>query len=35
MLALLQLLLPEIACHQGVTVLIHSMPKVLASHTNA
>ena len=31
MLALLQLLLPDVARHQGVAVLIHAMPKVLAS----
>ena len=34
MLTLLQLLLPDIAGHQGVAVLIHAMPKVLAGHTN-
>jgi len=34
MLALLQLLLPDVARHQGVAVLIHTMPKVLAGHTN-
>ena len=34
MLALLQLLLPNVARHQAVTVLINAMPKVLASHTN-
>jgi len=35
MLALLQqLLLPDFARHKAVTVLIHAMPKVLASHTN-
>ena len=32
MLALLQLLLPDVASHQGVTVLIHAMPEVLAGH---
>ena len=35
MLALLQLLLPDVASHQGVTVLIHAMPEVLAGSTNA
>jgi 5'-deoxynucleotidase YfbR-like HD superfamily hydrolase len=35
MLTLLQLLLPEIASHQGVAALIHDMPEVLAGNTNA
>ena len=34
-LALLQQLLPDVARHQGVAVLIHPMPKVLTRHTNA
>jgi len=33
-LALLQLLLPDVARHQGVAVLINAMPEVLAGHTN-
>ena len=35
MMALLQQLLPDIAGHQGVAVLVHTMAKVLARHTNA
>jgi hypothetical protein len=35
MLALLQQLLPDVARHQGVAVLIDPMPKMLASHANA
>ena len=34
MLALLPLLLPDVARHQGVAVLINAMPEVLAGHTN-
>ena len=34
-LALLQLLLPNVAPHQCAAMLIHPMPKVLARHTNA
>ena len=34
-LALLQLLLTGAASNQGVAVLIHAIPKVLADHTNA
>ena len=34
-LTLLQLLLPDVARHQGVAVLIDPMPKMLASHANA
>jgi len=35
MLTLLQLLLPEIASYQGVAVLIHNMPEMMASNANA
>jgi len=35
MLALLQQLLPNVARHQGVAVLIHSVPEVLTRHANA
>jgi len=35
MLPLLELLLPDVSCHQGVTVLIHFMPEVLTCHANA
>ena len=34
-LALLQLLLPEVAAQQGVAVLIHSVGEVLASDADA
>ena len=34
MLALLQQLLPDVARHQGVAVLIHPRPKELTRHTN-
>ena len=35
MLALLQLLLPEVAAHQGVSVLIHPIGEVLAVDAGA
>ena len=35
MLTLLQLLLPDVARHQGVAMLVHAMPEVLAGNTNA
>jgi hypothetical protein len=34
-LALLQLLLPDVAGNKRVAVLVHSMPEVLTRHANA
>ena len=35
MLALLQQLLPDVACKKRVAVLVHSVPEVLTRHANA
>ena len=35
MLALLQQLLPDVACKKRVAVLVHTVPEVLTRHANA